>query len=561
MKIAVVGTSNSILTEGYFPLYQAMEYPNIVDNFSIGGANCQLIPYGIEKYKIFDNYDFLITDCAVNDGDYLIYKRRSPDWLYNELYSIMSMIRESPVHQLHLIFPTNAAHKEHYKIHCQVCQELAVPYIDIGKILDAAKKSGQTNLFLNDKHISLFLAKQLALLIKSERDKIFSRPKSKDLSSCYKHKKYFFYSLPEKFKDTFPCCKKGSSLLSDTYIILKKSDTLHLEDLPPINLESMAFWTNKEAKYYTLTSENNKQSYSIYYPDANYTNFRPVPQKAFPVNKFLTLQPGIDANSPSPLREFALKQPSADNNELMLNSFLFSQTINPPLQWKEKELLDNSEEYLLIFRKIFSFCTAVPKHTNTSALKHLPAEYLFIAAHIYPDNQILRREFLKLLKKTDNPYVIYAYVKLYLLPHKKYSPAIKILKHVLAQKILVNAAIDLGNCYIQLKQYDEALESVKLISEEKYPIKRLHVLCSIYAHMNLPDLFFQKAENMLKLNENYSTLFHIIDNCLLLKKYEEAAAYAQKIFDEPRNFVYEQYQQEITNKINEVKSAVTNKNI
>ena len=64
MKIAVVGTSNSIRVEGYFPLYQAVEYPNIVDNLSLGGSNCQLIPFSIEKYNIFDTYvrswEFLI---------------------------------------------------------------------------------------------------------------------------------------------------------------------------------------------------------------------------------------------------------------------------------------------------------------------------------------------------------------------------------------------------------------------------------------------------------------------------------------------------------------------
>lgn len=233
MKIAVVGTSNSILTEGYFPIYQAIEYPNIVDNLSIGGANCQLIPYSIEKYKIFENYDFLITDTAVNDSDYLASEIRSPDWLYNELYTIMSTIKEAQIKHLHLIFPSTFDYTEHYKIHCQVCQELTVPFIDIGKIIDSCKKSGQKNLFLDEKHISLFLAKQLALLIKSEREKIFSQPKSKDISSCYKYKKYIFYALPPKFKETFPCCTKSSSLVSDTYIILKKTDTLHLEDLPP----------------------------------------------------------------------------------------------------------------------------------------------------------------------------------------------------------------------------------------------------------------------------------------------------------------------------------------
>lgn len=561
MKIAVIGTSNSILTEGYFPLYQAMEYPNSVDNLSIGGANCQLIPYSIEKYKIFDNYDFLITDCAVNDGDYVIPKFRSPDWLYNELYSIMSLIKESPIRQLHLIFPTNTACREHYKIHCQVCQELAVPYIDIEKILAASKKSGQKDLFLNDKHISLFLAKQLAYVIKNEREKIFSKPKSNDLSACYKHKKYIFYSLPEKFEDTFPHCKKSSSLITDAYIILKNTDTLHLDNLPQLNLESIAFWTNTNAHYYTLTSETQKKSYNIFYPDAHYTNFRPIPKQPFPVSRFLKLQPGLDATCFPPLREFALKSPPAGDNELMLNSFLFSQTINPPLKWKEKELFDNSGEYLPTFCKIYSSCTAVPKLVNNSSLKYIPAEYLFIAAHMYPKNKIVRKEFTKLLRKTDNPYFLHAYVKLYLLPRKKYTPAIKMLKHVLAQNRLNQAVVDLAHCYIQLEQYVDALKSVKLISEEKYPAKRLQLLCSIYAHMNLPDLFFQHAENMLKLNENYSSLFQIIDNCILLKKYDEALSYIQKIFDEPRNFVYEEYEKEITDKINKIKSCIANENI
>ncbi len=38
MKIAIVGTSNSILANGYASLYEAIEYPHQVDNFSIGAT-------------------------------------------------------------------------------------------------------------------------------------------------------------------------------------------------------------------------------------------------------------------------------------------------------------------------------------------------------------------------------------------------------------------------------------------------------------------------------------------------------------------------------------------
>lgn len=560
MKIAVVGTSNSIRTEGYFPLYQAVEYPNIVDNLSLGGSNCQLIPFSIEKYKIFDNYDFLITDTAINDGDYLAPKLRTPDWLYNELYSILSMIKEAPIRHLHLIFPYDIEYTEHYKIHCQVCQELGIPYLDIGKIISISPQYGIKKLYSDIRHISYFLSKQLAYIIKDERKRIFSAPKSDDISACYKTKKYFLYSLPEKFKDKFPTCTKSSALLSYDYIRLKENDTLYLDNLPPLNLESISFWSNTRGGYYTLETENHKQNFNLFYTETHFTHFRPLPEKAFPVNKFLKLQLGLDPNCPAPLFEYMFKPIYTENNELILNSFLFSQNINPPRKWEEKELPDNSERYIAAFHRICAFCTAVPSYTDNKALQFVPTDYIFIAAHAYSKNKMLRKEFLNRLKKSDNPYFAYEYVKLYLLPHKKYTIAIKILHKLLAQKIILNAVMDLVHCYVQLKQYDEALSSVKLITDDRYHIKRLQLLCSIYAHMNLPDLFFKKAQELLKLNEKFSTILDIADNCIILKRYKEASKFLKTIFEDHRSFIYEGQRDSIQKKIDEVNACLKNYN-
>ena len=268
------------------------------------------------------------------------------------------------------------------------------------------------------------------------------------------------------------------------------------------------------------------------------------------MNKFLSLQPGL-AEYP-PLSEFTLTPPSADTNELMLNSFLFSQTINPPLQWKEKKLVDNSREYVTVFQKINLFYTSVAKLTNGNTLKYLPADNIYIAAHIYTENKILRKQYLRLVKTSNNPYVIHAYAKLYLIPRKKYSFAIKILKHAVAKKIILQAVMDLVHCYIQLKQYDNALNSLKLIPEDKYHIHRLQSLCTIYAHMNLPELFFKKAYELLALNGGLSTHLQIVDNCVKMKKYQEAWNFLQDIFEEPRNFFYESACERIKNKMDEV---------
>lgn len=557
MKIAVVGTSNSILKNGYFPIYQALEYPNIVDNLSLGGANCQLLPYSIEKYKIFDNYDFLITDCAVNDGDYGNANIYSSNWLYNELYSIMSMIKEAPVRHLHLIFPSQIPYQEYYKIHCQVCQELNIPYINIKKILSESCNLGQKELFQDEKHIAYFLAKQLAWLIKKEREYICSEPKSDDLSACYQSKKYILYSLPDKLKGKYPICTKSSSLISNEYIILKDTDTLCLDDLPSLNLESISFWANTKAGYYTLESENHKQNFNLCIGDAHYTYFRPIDYNAFPVNKFLKLKLGLDPNYPTPKREFTIEPIIKKNNELILNSFLFSQEVNPPLTWQPKNLPENSNHYLTEFQKFYSFCTSVSNYTRQN-LGYIADDFIFIAAVLYPENPLLRQRYLKCIKNTDNPYFVYLYVKLYLLPRGKNRMAIKLLNALLKQQKITKAVSDLVHCYIQLKQFDNALSVVSSLSNEKDLIKKLNLLCALYAHMNKPDLFFAEAKKLLALNEHVSTILELVDYCMMLKEYQTAYQCLALINKDPRNFLNKSREKEIIEKKNGMQTIISN---
>lgn len=557
MKIAVVGTSNSILVNGYFPIYQALEYPNQVDNLSLGGANCQLIPFSIEKYKIFENYDFLITDCAVNDGDYGNAKFYSSDWLYNELYTIMSQIKEAPIRHLHLIFPSNIPYQEHHKIHSQVCQELNIPYLDIKKLLSESRELGQKEFFQDQNHIVSFLAKQMAWLIKKEREQISSAPKSEDLSACYQAKKYVLYSLPDKLKGKYPICTKSSSLISDDYIVFKDTDTLTLDNFPQSNLESISFWANTKAGYFTLESENHKQNFNLCIGDAHYTYFRPLDYKAFPVNKFLKLQLGLDPNYPIPKREFTIEPFIKKNNELILNSFLFSQEIKAPLHWQPKTLPENSSHYLTEFQKIYTFCTAVSNYSSKN-LSYISDDFLFIAASLYPENSTLRRQYLKRIRKTDNPYFVYFYVKLYLLPRKKYSMAIKYLNTLLKHKKIKQAVSDLAHCYIQLKQFDNALNVINTLSENENLITKQHLLCSLYAHMNKPDLFFAESKKLLALNEHAVTILTLVEYCILLGEYQTALQCLEMIYKDPRNFLNKSQEKKIIEKMYEVQAHLNN---
>lgn len=68
MKIAVLGTSNSVLTSGYFETYKAIEYPNQVDLFAIGGTVISFAAFALEYFQILKNYDVIITEFSTNDA-------------------------------------------------------------------------------------------------------------------------------------------------------------------------------------------------------------------------------------------------------------------------------------------------------------------------------------------------------------------------------------------------------------------------------------------------------------------------------------------------------------
>ena len=70
--------------------------------------------------------------------------------------------------------------------------------------------------------------------------------------------------------------------------------------------------------------------------------------------------------------------------------------------------------------------------------------------------------------------------------------------------------------------------------------------------MNLPELFFKKAQELLAFNEKFSTVLDIADNCIVMKKYKEASEFLQTIFEDYRSFVYEGQRDSIMEKVKEV---------
>lgn len=531
MKIAVVGTSNSILNTGYAPLYQAMEYPNQVDNFSIGATICQYIPFALEKYAILENYDVLITDSCPNDSDCFYCRQRTADWFYNELYTIFSAIKESKIKHLHLIFPYQHSNVLQ-KIHGQICEELSIPCLDIGTILSPFAEQAKQPLMQDIHHVSPYFARQLAYLIKQKRLQIQANPGTKP-HMPYKTKQYLYYDLTKNFQGQFPLVTRASSHISEQFIHLKTNQELHIPHLPALNFEGLYFYTNKDAGFFSLTSQHACNNYSLYFPSADYIFYQPIPQNTFAVENFLTFQAGYKKSAAMFIRENNAAPPQKDQSELLLNALLFSKALNPPRTWEEKNSAQDFEADSQLFEKIHTVIMQIAQQKEREPI--LPPEIIFIAASLYPNNAYVRKEFNNHLKHTNNPYYFYYFTQFYLMPRKKYSLAIVLLERALQIKAIIPCMELLVTCYLKKNLFAKALKLLK----KKMPANHIttyKLFCMLAAAMQNDKLFFQNAQKILLCSSHIDYLLFLASSCIQLQAFQEAVTLLNTALTDQRNF-------------------------
>lgn len=531
MKIAIVGTSNSILKNGYAPLYQAIEYPHQVDNFAIGATICQYIPFALEKYEILKKYDFLITDCCPNDSDSFFQGQRTADWFYNELYTIFSTIKETQIKQLHCIFPyKNSSILQ--KMHVQICEELAIPYLDIGTILSPFAEKTKQDLLQDIHHAAPFFAKQLAYLIKQKREEIINTPAIKT-NNLYQSKKYIYYDLTKNFQGQYPLVTRANSHLSEQFIHLKTGQKLTIPNLPALNVEGIYFYTNKEAGFYNLTSKTACKNYSLYFPTADYIFYQSIPQNTFAAENFLVLQTGLNKNSPLISLEDTALPPQKDKSELMLSALLFSKKLNPLREWKEKKFKTHPQKDRQCFENIHTFITLFAQNKKIETA--LPHEIILLGASLYPSNAYVRKEFINLLKQTNNPYYFYYFTQFYLIPRKKYSYAIKLLEKAVQIKEDIPFMELLAICYLNKNIAAKALALInKKMSANHITTYKLYCMLAVAAQNT--ELFFLYAKKILSCNSHIDYLLFLASSCIKLKAFQEAITLINMALEEKRNF-------------------------
>lgn len=132
MNICIIGTSNSIISNGYTLGIQKFPSINNLEKNSIGASPSIIIPYFASKID-FTSYDWLVIDTAINDRNYYIYKSIEAKQIREFLeYGIYRAIEKNCIPLLLLMPSRKAFNKETISgsLYHKIAKEYNVPIVD-----------------------------------------------------------------------------------------------------------------------------------------------------------------------------------------------------------------------------------------------------------------------------------------------------------------------------------------------------------------------------------------------------------------------------------------------
>ena len=229
MKIAVIGTSNSVLKLGYFETYQAIEYPHQVDLFAIGGTIISYASFALEYYAILANYDVIITEFSTNDSHR--YKKNivSLDYLHHYIYDVFATIHASGKKHINLLLghPNVEKECEVFSIYRDLCNKFSVENIEVHEIITSLVKT-KKELWRDEDHYHSNVIREIAFVLKQKRKKI-----TEQNFTQLEEKKQF---LPVRkfhiktFANHANIEQKGTSLYTFPTLMIEKDFTIMVEE-------------------------------------------------------------------------------------------------------------------------------------------------------------------------------------------------------------------------------------------------------------------------------------------------------------------------------------------
>ena len=253
MKIGVLGTSNSIIHNGWFPVFSAIEYPNCVVNYS-GGANSSAYAlYALDHFEILNNVNCLIIDFAVNDQNH--YDSGALEFKQIEMYffELAQRVSNTNIISVNVMF-FNERHlnKKSFPIRdlqIDICNHFNIPVVDLLTIIQNMKHYRKFSIFQDGAHLSSHYSKHVAVVIKNRLDSLTGTDRfhrKKDEQAVFSH-----VPLSKTCKDV-AVVTRGTAFVSHDCICVDENGVSC--DLGQVYIEGVFFRSSWKNAYLSLES-------------------------------------------------------------------------------------------------------------------------------------------------------------------------------------------------------------------------------------------------------------------------------------------------------------------
>lgn len=226
MKIAVIGTSNSVLKSGYFETYKALEHPHQTDLFAVGGTIVSYAAFALEYYGILAEYDVIVTEFSTNDTNR--YKKNvvSLEYLAQYIYDVFALIHSAGKIHINLLLghPTTEKDCPVFGIYRSICKMFGTENIEGHELVSSFEKSGE--IWLDENHYQSSAARKLAFVLHGQRKKLTDKAQNTHKNDSPAPIRKFF---AETFKDSPNLRIKGTTLYTLPTLPVEKKISVPLK--------------------------------------------------------------------------------------------------------------------------------------------------------------------------------------------------------------------------------------------------------------------------------------------------------------------------------------------
>ena len=142
-KIALVGTSNSIMKDGYGQFLQEL-LPGQVDSLGLGGCSSINAVFSLLKYDIVDKYEYVVFDFCINDFSFEKAKSINKFLLISYWSFIFNILRRSKTTPVLLLLPNMHYCRDIVDFYIAISDFFNIEYVDISFLFSSISRE---NLF------------------------------------------------------------------------------------------------------------------------------------------------------------------------------------------------------------------------------------------------------------------------------------------------------------------------------------------------------------------------------------------------------------------------------